>query len=223
MITLHHLEHSRSQRIIWLLEELGLEYQIQHYARDADTHLAPAALLAVHPLGKAPVITDGDNVVAESGAIIEYLVDRHGGNAGLRPAAGTPEALRWTYWLHFAEGSMMPPLLVQFIFRRVRKADMPFFARPIAERIADSVESAFVQPNLGRQLDFMESELASRDWFAGDAFTAADIQLSFPLEAAAAREWLNPEKHPRLLGWLARIQARPAYLRARERGGPYEL
>ncbi|CAM4067797.1 glutathione S-transferase [Kerstersia similis] len=223
MITLHHLEHSRSQRIIWLLEELELEYQIQHYARDPDTHLAPAALLAIHPLGKAPVLTDGDAVIAESGAIIEYLTDRHGGDHGLRPDPGTPEALRWTYWLHFAEGSMMPPLLVEFIFRRVRKADMPFFARPIAERIADSVEEAFVHPNLERQLAFMESELAQRDWFAGDAFSAADIQLSFPLEAAAARDWLTPEQHPRLLDWLARIHARPAYQRARERGGPYEL
>ncbi|MGO3743608.1 glutathione S-transferase [Kerstersia sp.] len=223
MITLHHLEHSRSQRIIWLLEELELEYQTQHYARDPDTHLAPDALLAIHPLGKAPVLTDGDTVVAESGAIIEYLTERHGGTHGLRPAPGTPEALRWTYWLHFAEGSMMPPLLVQFIFRRVRKADMPFFARPIAERIADSVEAAFVRPNLLRQLAFMESELAQREWFAGDQFSAADIQLSFPLEAAAARDWLTAEEHPRLRDWLARIQARPAYLRARERGGPYEL
>lgn len=223
MIILHHLEHSRSQRILWLLEELGVEFDVRHYARDPDTHLAPPALLAAHPLGKAPVITDAGTVVAESGAIIEYLVERYGGDLGLRPPAGTPEALRWTYWLHFAEASMMPPLLVQFIFRRVRQAPMPFFARPVATRIADSVEAAFIKPTLERQLTYMERELAKHDWFAGDQFSAADIQLSFPLEAAHARHWLEPEKHPRLLGWLERIQARPAYVRARERGGPYEL
>ena len=218
-ITVHHLDNSRSQRVLWLLEELGLPYEIAHYRRDAKTMLAPASLRKVHPLGKSPVITDGALTVAESGAIVEYLVAREG---RLAPAAGTPERLRYTYWLHFAEGSAMPPLLLKLVCDRIASAPLPFFVRPIARGIAAKVEATAVQPNLKRQFDFMESELAARDWFAGDAFSAADIQMSFPLEAAAQRAGLDA-RWPRLKDFLARIHARPAYERALERGGPYSF
>jgi glutathione S-transferase len=220
-ITVHHLDNSRSQRVLWLLEELGLPYEIVHYRRDAKTMLAPAALRKVHPLGKSPVVTDGDNTVAESGAIIEYLVERHGGGR-LAPAPGTPERLRYTYWLHFAEGTAMPPLLMKLVFDKVATSPMPFFARPIARGISAKVISTFVQPNLKRQFDFMESELAVRAWFAGEEFSAADVQMSFPLEAAAQRGGLD-KRWPKLRAFVERIHARPAYLRALERGGPYSF
>ena len=221
MITVHHLNNSRSQRILWLLEELGLPYEVRRYQRDPQTLLAPAALKAVHPLGKSPVITDGDITVAESGAIVEYLLETHG-QGRLRPPAGTPEARRFSYWLHFAEGSAMPPLLLKLVFQRIRTAPMPFFAKPIARGIAAKVLEGFVEPNLQAQLDYMEAELAQRPWFAGEDFTAADIQMSFPLEAAAQRSGLTPERAPHLSDWLARIHARPAYQRALAQGGPYD-
>ena len=221
MIVVHHLNNSRSQRILWLLEELGLDYDIQRYQRDPKTMLAPAALRAIHPLGKSPVLTDGALTVAESGAIIEYLVERYG-NGRLVPAAGTPERLRWTYWLHFAEGSAMSPLLLKLVFDRVETGPMPFFARPIARAIAHKVKDSFVNPNITAQLDYMESELAANKWFAGNEFSAADIQMSFPLEAAATRGGLD-DRYPKLQGYLQRIHARPAYQRAIERGGKYAL
>ncbi|MGL6110426.1 MAG: glutathione S-transferase, partial [Rubrivivax sp.] len=186
MITVHHLENSRSQRVLWLLEELGLPYEIQHYARDPKTSLAPAALRKVHPLGKSPVITDGDVTVAESGAIIEYLVERHG-QGKLVPPAGSDDLLRYRYWLHFAEGSAMPPLLFTLVCDKVKSAPMPFFIKPIARAIAAKVMDGFVTPNLQSQFDFMEAELKRSKWFAGDQFSAADVQMSFPLEAAAQR------------------------------------
>ncbi len=221
MITVHHLNNSRSQRILWLLEELGLPYEVKRYQRDAKTMLAPPELLAVHPLGKSPVISDGNVTLAESGAIVEYLASRYGSGI-LVPNAGTPDHLRYTYWLHFAEGSAMPPLLLKLIFDRVEKGPMPFFARPIARKIAQTVKNAMILPNIGRQLDYMESELARREWFAGAAFSAADIQMSFPLEAAASRGGLD-EKRPKLWAFLQKIHARPAYQRALEKGGKYEL
>jgi glutathione S-transferase len=219
MIIVHHLNNSRSQRILWLLEELGLPYGIRKYARDPETMLAPPELKAVHPLGKSPVITDGDTVVAESGAIVEYLIERYG-NGRFIPAAGTPEKRKYTYFLHFAEGSAMSPLLMKLVFDRIESGPMPFFARPIARTIARRVKDTLVNPNIRSQLDYLESELATRDWFAGNALTGADIQMSFPLEAAAARAGLG-EQYPRLSAFLARIHARPAYARALERGGEY--
>jgi glutathione S-transferase len=221
LIVVHHLNNSRSQRILWLLEELGLPYEIRRYQRDAATMLAPPALRQVHPLGKSPVVTDGADTLAESGAIIEYLLERYGAGR-LAPAAGTPERLRYTYWLHFAEGSMMPPLLLKLVFDRVEKAPLPFFARPIARSIAGKVKSSFIQPNLDRLLDFMEAELGKSEWFAGSAFTAADVQMSFPIEAAASRGGLDARR-PRLMAFLERIHARPAYHRALERGGELAL
>ena len=222
MIVVHHLNNSRSQRVLWLLEELGVDYEVKRYQRDAKTMLAPPALKNVHPLGKSPVVTDGESTLAESGAIIEYLVDRYGRGSGLKPADGTPERLRYTYWLHYAEGSAMPPLLLSLVFGKVRSAPAPFFVRPVIHGIVDKVMTSFVNPQLKTHLDFMESELASRDWFAGDDFSAADIQMSFPVEAAASRGGLGNER-PHLLNYQARIHARDAYQRALEKGGPYEL
>ncbi len=221
MITVHHLNNSRSQRVLWLLEELGAEYEVKRYERDAKTMLAPPALRSVHPLGKSPVITENGLTVAESGAIIEYLIERHGG-AALIPPAGTPERLRYTYWLHFAEGSAMSPLLLALIFRRLPTQPMPFFVRPVARGLCDKVMKGFVAPQLKAQRDFMEAELAKSAWFAGDTFSAADIQMSFVVEGSAARGGLD-QGYPKLLSWLERIHARPAYQRALEKGGPYDL
>lgn len=221
MVIVHHLNNSRSQRVLWLLEELGLPYEVRKYERDPKTMLAPASLLAVHPLGKSPVITDGDITVAETGAIIEYLLERYG-DGRLAPAIGTLERLRWRYWLHFAEGSAMPPLLLKLIFDRIPQAPMPFFAKPIAKSISAKVLATMVEPNLRRQLDFMEAELGKSEWFAGDAFSAADVQMSFPIEAASMRAGLDASR-PKLMAFLKRIHARPAYQRALERGGPYSF
>jgi glutathione S-transferase len=221
MLTVHHLNNSRSQRILWLLEELGVEYDIKKYERNKETMRAPASLFKVHPLGKSPVLTDGDVTVAESGAIIEYLIETHGGGR-LIPAPGTESRRRYTYWLHFAEGSMMPFLLMTLVFNRVEIADMPFFVRPIVKKISGSVKSGFIQPEIKLQLDYIENELAATGWFAGNSFSAADIQMSFPLEAAAARGGLNA-KYPNLTRFLERIHARPAYKRAIERGGEFGI
>ena len=220
MVTVHHLNNSRSQRVLWLLEELGVPYDVKRYERDAKTMLAPPSLLAVHPLGKSPVITDGTLTIAESGAIVEYLVGAYGGGR-LIPAAGTPQRLRYIYWLHYAEGSAMPPLLLKLVFDRVAAAPVPWPVSAIARRIAGQVQDTFIGPQITRHLDFMEAELADRPWFAGEEFTAADIQMSFPLEAAAARAGLGAER-PKLMSFLARIHGRDAYKRALQRGGPYD-
>ena len=219
MITVHHLNNSRSQRVLWLLEELGVEYEVRRYQRDPATMLAPPELRAVHPLGKSPVLTEGDLVLAESGAIIEYLVETHG-NGRFIPVAGTPERLRYRYWLHYAEGSAMPPLLLKLVFDRIGAAKMPFFVKPVARAIAARARDSYIQPQIDQHLDFMEAELGRSAWFAGAAFTAADVQISFPLEAAAARAGLDATR-PRLMDFLARIHARPAYQRAVARGGEY--
>jgi glutathione S-transferase len=220
VIVVHHLNNSRSQRVLWLLEELGLEYEIKRYQRDAQTMLAPAELRKVHPLGKSPVISDGEAVLAESGAIVEYLVETRGGGR-LAPARGTPERLRYTYWLHFAEGSAMPTLVMKLFFDRIAKGS-PFFIRPIARAIANRVKSGYIEPNIARNLDFMEAELSRSRWFAGAEFSAADIQMSFPVEASRARGGLD-ESRPRLLDYLNRIHSREAYRRALERGGEFKL
>jgi glutathione S-transferase len=221
MIIVHHLNNSRSQRVLWLLEELGLDYEVKRYQRDPRTMLAPASLAAVHPLGKSPVVLDDGLTLAESGAIIEYLADRHSAQR-LAPAPGTPERLPYIYWLHYAEGSLMPILLLALVTARIPQGPMPFFARPIARKIAGRLRGGFVEPRLKLHLDFLESELAKQSWFAGANFTAADIQMSFPVEAAAARGGLDAGR-PKLMGWLDRIHARAAYQRALERGGKYEL
>ncbi|MDP2307745.1 MAG: glutathione S-transferase [Pseudomonadota bacterium] len=205
-IVVHHLENSRSQRILWLLEELGLPYEVKRYARDPKTMLAPPSLKAIHPLGKSPVIDDGGCVVAETGAIVEYLVEKEGGRLG--PGADRAAVLRYRHFLHYAEGSLMPPLLVLLVLQRMGPLGWPA-RKPL-------------QKMLNVHLDWLESELASRSWFAGDTFTAADILMSFPLEAAQQRGGLDASR-PKLMEWLARIHARPAYGRALERGGPYSF
>jgi glutathione S-transferase len=219
MIIVHHLNNSRSQRILWMLEELDLPYEVKRYQREP-TMQAPAALKAIHPLGKSPVITDGDRTLAESGAILEYLVDAYGG-ARFKPAAGTPERLHYTYFLHYAEGSLMPLLLMKLIFNRI-PSRLPFFMRPVGKAIAAGANKTLLDPQIGAHFMFLEGELARRDWFAGPDFTAADIQMSFPLEAASARAPIVRQM-PRLSAFLDRIHARPAYRRALEKGGPYEL
>ncbi len=221
MIVVHHLNNSRSQRILWLLEELDLQYEVVRYERDPKTMLAPASLRQIHPLGKSPVLTDDGLTLVESGAILEYLVDRYG-SGRLAPAPGTPERLLYTYFLHYAEGSLMPPLLLQLAFGRVASGPMPFFARPIARAIARRAQDSFIDPRINGHLDYLEKELGNRKWFAGDEFSAADIQMSFPLEAAASRGGLNSSR-PRLMAFLEHIHSRPAYQWALERGGPYEL
>jgi len=215
MITVHHLENSRSQRVLWLLEELELPYRVIRHARDPRTLRAPAELLAVHPLGKAPVITDGGTVVAETGAIVAYLTDLAG--ARLVPVPGTEERRRYVYWSHYAEGSAMPPLLLKLVFGRLAPGS-PWPLRPLVRRIADTVLRGFVDPDLRRHAAFWEAELAGRPYFCGADFTAADILMSFPLEAFAAR---GTGAGPRVADWLARIHARPAYQRALQQGGPY--
>ena len=221
MLVVHHLNNSRSQRVLWLLEELGVPYEIRHHQRDGKTMLAPKELLAVHPLGKSPVIVDGKTTVAETGAIVEYILDVYG-HGQLRPAAGTPEYLRYRYWLHFAEGSAMPPLLMKLVFDEVQKAPMPFFVKPIAKAISQKVLGMLVWPNLKRQFDFIEAELGKSTWLAGNELTGADIMMSFPLEAAKQRAGLDAS-HPRMLDFVQRIHARPAYQQALKKGGPYDF
>jgi glutathione S-transferase len=203
-IIVHHLENSRSQRILWMLEELGLPYEVKRYERNKKTMLAPPELRQVHPLGKSPVIEDAGTVVAETGAIIEYLVEKADGRLG--PAARRDAILRYRFFIHYAEGSLMPPLLVMLVLGRV-----PLFGKRAQARI---------QPMIDVHLDYLERELAGRDWFLGDELTAADIMLSFPLEAARQRAGLSGTR-PNIAAWLERVHARPAYQRALTRGGPY--
>lgn len=221
MLIVHHLNNSRSQRVLWLLEELGVPYDIKRYQRDPKTMLAPPELRAVHPLGKSPIITDDGQTIAESGAIIEYLIGKYG-QGRLAPAPGTPEHLRYIYWLHYAEGSAMPPLLLKLVALRIASAPMPFFAKPIARKISSTLQSSFVDPQLKLHLGYINQELTGTGWFVGNDFTAADIQMSFPLEAATARGGLEGQI-PAVVDFLKRIHARPAYQRALERGGKYDL
>jgi glutathione S-transferase len=221
-LTVHHLEHSRSQRVLWMLEELEVPYEVKTYERDPATKRAPAELRRVHPLGKSPVITLEDgSVVAESGAILETLVDLYG-NGRLRPEPGTEAFRRYQFFMHYAEGSLMPPLLVRFIMARLRVAPLPFFVKPIAKGVASKIDSTFTNPELARHMEFLEGELEGRQWLAGDEPTAADVQMSFPLEALIARAGAVAS-HPRISTYVERIHARPAWQRARERGGPYDL
>lgn len=212
MITVHHLEYSRSQRIVWLLEELDIPYEIKRYKRNPKTMLAPPELRAVHRLAKAPIVDDDGTLLIESGAIIEYLCARHGGQSGLVPAPGTPDHLAYLTFLHFAEGSMMPPLLMRLIFSTMGEK-APALVRPLVRAVTAPVETLYVRPNLASILDFLEGELGKHAWFAGNTFTAADIQMSFPIEMAHDRGGLDGSR-PKLMDWLARIRGRPAYGRA---------
>ena len=217
MIKIHHLENSRSQRILWLLEELELDYEIVHYQRDPETMLAPDSLRAIHPLGKSPVLEDDGILVAETGAIIEYIIDTHGGGR-LRPEKGTPEGRAWTYWMHYAEGSAMPPLLMKLVFQRLPE-NANALVRPLVRGVSRRAEAGFVDPRLKEQIEYWDASLAETGWFAGKAFSAADIIMSFPLEAAANRAGAG--EYPNVKDFLGRIHARPAYLTALRKGGPY--
>ena len=221
MITVHHLENSRSQRIIWLLEELGIDYEIKRYGRDKQTGLAPPELLDVHPLGKAPVITDGDRTIAESGAIIEYLMYEYD-DGRLRPEEGTDERLAYNYRLHYAEGSFAPLMILSLVLSRIEEAPMPFFLRPVAKGIAGKVREGYLDANVTRNLAFMDATLKKSRWFCGSMFSAADVQMSFALEAAEVRTNLSDD-YPHLAAFLETIRARPAYKRALDKGGHYEL
>ena len=220
MLTVHHLNNSRSQRVLWLLEELGIPYEIKFYQRGSDM-LAPKELRAVHPLGKSPVITDQGHTIAESGAIIEYIVETYE-DGRLMPRPKTPERLRYTYWLHYAEGSAMFPLLLKLIIGMLPKRS-PLLMKPVMGAVSSQLLTKLVNPRLKQHMAFWEQELTKSEWFAGEEFTAADIQMSFPLEAASARGGLNAADHPRCMAFLERIHARPAYQRALERGGPYAI
>lgn len=203
-IIVHHLENSRSQRVLWLLEELGEPYHVRRYERDKQTMLAPPELTRVHPLGKSPVIEDGNTIVAETGAIIEYLVEKAGGRLG--PPAGREDALRYRHFLHYAEGSLMPPLFTKLVLGRV----------PLLGKVAQRKFQRMIDVHL----DYVESELAQHAWFAGRDFTAADVMMSFPLEVAVVRAAAIDER-PQIAAWLDKIHARAAYHAALKAGGPY--
>ena len=218
MITVHHLNNSRSQRILWMLEEIGQDYQVKHYQRDKQTQLAPKELFNVHPLGKSPVITDGEITVAESGAIIEYLAQTYAKQ--MIPQNNTEAYRQYIYWLHFSEGSLMPQLLLKLVFDKIKTAPMPFFVKPIAKGIANKVLNGYTLPNIKNNMDFIESHLAQSKWFAGEIFTGADIQMSFPLEASMAR--VNTDAHPHTKAFVDRIHALDNYKKALVKGGPYD-
>lgn len=219
MLTLHHLNNSRSQRILWLLEELGVEYKIAFYERDSQTNLAPDSLRAVHPLGRSPVLTTPHGAIAESGAIVEYLVRNHADSGFTVPKDDKALQDYW-FWLHFAEGSLMPPLVANLVLEKARqKGSKPFFIKPITDKLVDGIINAYYGPNLAQSLRYVESYLASNTWFAGDEPTGADIQMIFPLESLVASG--RADDFAAIRGYVKRVHERPAYQRALEKGGEY--
>jgi glutathione S-transferase len=220
MITLHHLNNSRSHRIMWLLEELKLEYVIEFHQRDPKTYLAQDSLKGVHALGKSPVISDDKTgmILAESGAIIEYLVQTYGKH--LMPEQGSADYWQYLYWMHFSEGSLMPPMVMNLVLSKMKDSPMPFFVKPIAKKIADQIVKQFSGPNIKRSLEFIEDHLSKNTWVCGDQLTGADIQMSFPLEASAARGMVD--QYPQILDYVKRFQALPAYQAALAKGGDYD-
>jgi glutathione S-transferase len=215
VLTVHHLENSRSQRVLWLLEELGVPYDLKLYKRDPKTILAPPELAKIHPLGKSPVITDDGETIAESGAILEYISDKYG-DGKLVPAKGTPAYAAHRYFMHYAEGSLMPFLVMRLVFDRV-KTGAPFLVRPIAKAIANNVDKLFISPNLDKHVAFLDGALAKSAWLTSDELSLADIQMSYPLEAIGSRV---PNAPKRIKDWVDRARARPAYQRAEAKGGP---
>lgn len=206
MVIVHHLNDSRSQRILWLLEELGVPYEIKSYQRDQTTRLAPPELAAVHPLGKSPVITDGDQTIHESGAIIDYIIRRHGGGR-LQPAPGGQDHETYLQWLHYAEGSAMLPLMINMYVMRLGEAGAPLHAR--------------IQSEMANHLGYVDQSLAGREFLVGDSLTGADVQMSFVGEVAGAFGQLP--NYPNLAAWIGRLHARPAFKAGLEKGGPYSL
>jgi glutathione S-transferase len=220
MLTLHHLNNSRSQRVLWLLEELGIPYRLERYQRDPKSMLAPPALSAVHPLGKSPLIVDDGRVLAESAIIIEYLIDRYG-NGRFGPPPGSDARLDQSYWLYYAEGSLMPLLLLKLVFARVASAPAPFFMKPLVKGIAHKAQASFGEPQLIKQLDYVNDHLKDRPWFLGDSLSGADFQMSFPLQGAKGRVGLA--RWPHIAAFVDRLEQRDAYRRALEKGGPFSL
>lgn len=218
MIVVHHLNNSRSQRVLWMLEELGVEYEIKHYKRDPVTNLAPNTLKLIHPLGKSPVITDGDVTVAESGAIIEYLAHTYGNH--LIPEVGTEAHRQYTYWMHFSEGSLMPPMVAKLVFDKVRANASPFFVKMVANKIADKVMQGYFGPNIMANMEFVNTHLSNNIWFAGEQLSGADFLMSFPLEASVARG--VSKQYPAIEAFVSRVHQRDAYVRALEKGGEYD-
>ncbi len=217
MVVVHHLQDSRSQRILWLLEELNIEYRVKRYERDPKTALAPESLRKVHALGKSPVITDQGQTYAESAVIIEYLARTYG-EGRWAPDLDAEDYWHFAYWMHYAEASLMPPLLLKLVFNKLREG--PFLLRPILRKVADEVDNAFINQQIATHFNYVDRFLAEHEWFAGDAISAADIQMSFPLEAAVARETIG-EAYPAIIAYVQRIQARDAYKAALKRGGDY--
>ena len=217
MFTVHHLEGSRSHRIIWLLEELGVDYEIKRYKRDRKSGLAPAAMKKIHPLGKSPILTHGEKAIAESAVILEYILD-HAPDHKLRPKPGTDDYLRYRYWLHAAEGSFMPLLVMQLIFKRTTEAPVPRLIRPITKQVAKQVGRSYINPGLKSLLTYVESELTEADWLSGSSFGAADIQMSYALEAVAVNSGLG--SFANIKSYLEKLRKRPAYQASIEKSGP---
>ncbi len=216
MLTVHHLNNSRSQRVLWLLEELGAEYEVKRYERTKDLQ-APPELKKVHPLGKSPVITDEGRTIAETGAIVEYILAKYG-DGRLMPPQRSEDYWQARHFLHYAEGSAMPPLFLMLVLQMIPDR-APFFAKPILKASMEKVDEMLVKPQMARHLDHWERSIEKTGWFAGPEMTVADIMMSFPVEAAAKR--FGYEYHPRLRDFLQRIHARPAYRQGLKRGGPY--
>jgi glutathione S-transferase len=207
--------------VLWFLEELGVPYEITTYDRDPKTLLAPESLQRVHPLGKSPVITDDGKTIAESGAILEYLVEKYG-NGRFVPPKDTQAFMDYRYFMHYAEGSLAPFLVLKLVFKRIETGPIPFFAKPIARAISKKVNAQFIDPNLKRHVEFLNDRLSKHTWFAGDEFTAADVQMSFPAEAAVARAQ-GVADVSKLEDFVKRFKARPGFQKAIDRAGPYSL
>ncbi|WP_447045379.1 glutathione S-transferase [Vreelandella sp. H-I2] len=220
MIHVHHLEKSRSHRILWLLEVLELDYELVVYQRDGKTQQAPASLKKIHPLGKSPVITDGDLTVAESGAIIDYLLQRYG-QGRCQPSSDDSRAwVDYRYWLHYAEGSLMPLLVMQLVFGQLPKQS-PWLIKPLAKGISDTVSKRFLAPQLKQHLTFINQHLSANGSFAGPWPSGADIQMSFPLQAVAAVQSL--EKYPAIAAFVSQVEQDAAWQRVVERAGPLTI
>lgn len=218
MLTVHHLENSQSIRILWLLEELGVDYEMKMYDRDTETLLAPADFKAVSPLGTAPAMTDGDLALSESNAIMDYILDRHD-NGRLRPGADAPNRTRYLFWYHAAQGSLQPLLMMKFVFSRMR-GGVPFFIKPLIGSVLDRVEGMLIKPRLEAIFALIEQDLGTADWFGGDEITAADMSMGYCMEAAAARAGLD-KRYPKALAWIARMKATPSYRAAVKKDGKF--
>lgn len=220
MIRLHHLNNSRSQRIIWALKELNLDFEIKSYDRDPITYQAPASLKEIHPLGKAPVLEDDGQVIAESAVIIDYLVSQYAPH--LKPSGEYKEQLNYHYWMHYAEASLMPYMVMKLVFEKIKTSPMPFFAKPIAKKIVNKASTSFIAPNIATHMKYIENHLSDREWFCGKEMSGADFQMIFPLEAAVARKVVSNEQFPNIVKYVKQVHERPAYQAALKASGDYD-